>query len=166
MKRFFWSVLLAAMIVLSSSAALAGSTSANLTVSVTVDSSCSISTGALTFPEYNSLGTHSSSYDDGTGSIIISCSIGTTANIGLSGGNNYTDGSNHMNNGMSNLLPYVLYQDASHSTLWTNTYPNKLTTPPAPNINPQTYTVFGRIPPGQSIPGGNYSDTVVATVNF
>ena len=28
------------------------------------------------------------------------------------------------------------------------------------------YTVYGRIAAGEDVPAGNYSDTVVATVNF
>jgi len=39
--------------------------------------------------------------------------------------------------------------------------------PSVPNINAQTITIFGIVPPGQDVAVAlNYSDSVTATVNF
>ena len=41
-----------------------------------------------------------------------------------------------------------------------------MTTPAAPNTNAQVYNIYGRIPVSQPVPPGNYTDTVIAMVNF
>jgi spore coat protein U-like protein len=38
--------------------------------------------------------------------------------------------------------------------------------PAAPNRNPRDFPVYGRVPAAQDATVGNYTDTVVATVNF
>jgi len=147
---------------------LAGSASANLQVSVVVDSSCNISTSPLMFSDYNVLGANATSPDDGTGSVTIQCTNGVIANIGLDGGTAYSSGTNssYMRDSVGHAIQYSLYQNLSRTTLWGNSSGSWLTTPAAPNTSPQTYTVYGRVPPGQLAPSGTYTDTVVATVNF
>ena len=38
--------------------------------------------------------------------------------------------------------------------------------PAAPSKAVRTYDIFGRVPAGQDVPSGGYTDVVVATVNF
>ena len=41
-----------------------------------------------------------------------------------------------------------------------------LTIPAAPSRAARTFTVYGRVPAGQDVVAGPYTDTVVATINF
>ena len=147
-------------------AAVAETASANLQVSVMIDPGCAVSTTPVAFTPYSVVGTNATVPDDSTGSVIIQCTTGVVANIGLDTGHWYAGGSNRMQDGQSHALQYGLYQDASRNTIWGNGPGSWITTPAAPNTNPQTYTVYGRIPAGQSVVSGSYADTVVATVNF
>ena len=145
--------------------AMANTASANLQVSVTVDAACSISTTPVAFSSYAPLGVNASTPDDSTGTVTVRCSTGTVANIGLDCGITCAVEVRHMKSG-SDLLSYDLYQNTSRTTKWGNGIVGWLTTPAAPDSNPQVYTVYGRIPAAQFAPPGNYADTVVATVNF
>ena len=146
-------------------AAVAGSNIATMQVAVTVDGTCNISTSPVVFPDYNPIGTNAASPDDGTGTITIQCSTGLVAHIGLDAGLAYA-GTNRMHDALSEYIPYALYQDTGRTTPWGNTPSTWVGTTPAPSTSPQVFTVYGRIPAGQTSPGGSYADTVVATVNF
>jgi spore coat protein U-like protein len=97
--------------------------------------------------------------------VTITCTPGATATIGLNGGSQPNGSQSRLFDGGTSYLNYVLYQDASRATPWTNSSPYLLTPPSAPDTSPRTYPVYGRIPAGQT-GGGHYTDTVVATVNF
>jgi len=149
-----------------SPATFAGTASANMSVSVNVDAACTISTIAVGFPIYQPIGVNLSSPDDNTsGSVTIICTTGATSTIGLNAGNYASGGQSRMTDGVSSFLNYTVYQDASHLNVWGNTTPTWMTIAAAPSTAPRTYPVYARIPAGQS-GGGNYSDTILATVNF
>lgn len=162
MKRLLLT-LLTAFICSHAQPTMAGSASASLAVSVTVDQSCVISTTALSFMTYSPFATMP---NDSTGAVTIHCSIGTVANIGLDCGTSCTAGVPYMRNGIGGSVSYAVYQDSSRTTPWGNTTGTWLTTPAAPNTNAQVYNIYGRIPVSQPVPPGNYTDTVIAMVNF
>lgn len=145
---------------------LAGSASSNLQVSVTVDAACAIDTTAVSFPDYEPIGAHQSAPDDSSsGSVTVTCTPGAAPTISLSLGN-YASGSQaRMSNGASSFVDYTLYQDAAHLFVW-GSGANSLSMTPAPDTDPRTVTVYGRIPGGQTPAPGSHSDLVVATVNF
>ncbi len=64
------------------------------------------------------------------------------------------------------ILTYELYKDTGHATVWGDTADTALDLPAAPNRNPRNFTVYGRVAAAQDATVGNYTDTVVATVNF
>ncbi len=145
----------------------AATASANLSVSATVNNNCTITTSAVGFPAYDPILTHASAADDSTsGSVTITCTKGSAATIGLGLGANASGTQMRMRNGTSNFLNYGLFQDASRATVWGNSGSGLLSPPVAPSKAPRTFTVYGRIPGGQDLPAGTYTDTVVATVNF
>lgn len=154
--------LLVLIVLLAPPAVLAGTATANLQVTVTVDAACGVTTNPLTFPDYNPVGTNATIPDDGTGFVVLQCSTGLSAHIGLDRGLN----TGRMQDQLNNFVSYALYQDANRTITWGNTSGSWVTSPPALNTIPQIFTVYGRIPPGQTSPSGAYSDTVVATVNF
>jgi spore coat protein U-like protein len=63
-------------------------------------------------------------------------------------------------------LTYELYKDAARADVWGDAIDTSLDIGPAPNRNPRTFTAYGRVAVGQDATVGNYTDTVVATVNF
>ena len=168
-KSVFAATLLAALCVFTAFnfSANASSASANLTVSVDVDTACAINTSAVSFPVYEPIGANYANPDDSTaGSVVIVCTAGVVANIGLGAGSNVSGLQSRMlNSSSSTYLPYALFQDSTHTTPWGNGPGTWMTVPAAPDSSARTYVVYGRIPSGQS-GAGHYADTVVATVNF
>lgn len=151
------------------SAVVAATAAANLPVSVTVTNNCTISSTAVTFPNYDPIGTHATGPDDSNaGSVIVTCTKGTVTHIGLGLGANASGTQRRMKDSGTNYLNYELYQNEGRTTGWGNDSSNWYTPNPeaAPDKNPRTFTVYGRIPQAQDVPAGNYADTVVATVNF
>jgi len=149
------------------SSVVAGSATANLPVSVQVASNCTISANAVAFPSYDPISTHATSPDDSnSGSVVIACTKGTSANIGLGLGSNASGSTRRMKDSGTNLITYELYSDSGRATVWGNASGSWLSAGLAPDKNPRTFTVYGRIPAAQDVPAGTYNDTVVATVNF
>jgi spore coat protein U-like protein len=64
----------------------------------------------------------------------------------------------------SQNLSYELYRDASRSSRWERG--NVLALRAEGVFTPTAFAVYGRIPAGQVVPAGAYSDTVTATVDF
>ncbi|MBN1959613.1 MAG: spore coat protein U domain-containing protein [Deltaproteobacteria bacterium] len=105
---------------------------------------------------------------DSTGSITYRCRQvnGDPVLITLSRGSATSYNPRQMQSG-AYVQQYNLYLDAAHSNIWGDgtegtTYYQTI---PPKNSN-VTVTIYGRIPPGQDIPAGNYLDTIVATVQW
>ena len=141
------------------STASAASSNATLNVKTTVAASCTISGNTLTFPNY------SGSAVTGSAKLGFTCTNKTTYTIGLSKGVNGTSVTTpQMKNG-ANLLNYSLLQTSGGDN-WGNTPGTDTPTAALATGIAQTATVYGSIPAGQTPPIGDYSDTVVATINF
>jgi spore coat protein U-like protein len=63
--------------------------------------------------------------------------------------------------GTPSFMNYELYSNGGRTTVW-GTY--NIT--PAPDLTPRVYTVYGRVAAGQDVAIGNYTDTVVASINY
>ena len=146
-----------------SSTTNAATATANLAVSATVTNNCTISTVALAFGSYDPVVANASTNLDGTGTVVVSCTKGSTATIGLGNGSNYSGG-RRMTDG-TDFLVYELYNESTRTTVW-NTGAGLLSTGAAPSKAARNFTVYGRVTSNQDVRAGNYSDTVVATVNF
>ena len=151
---------------LGSSTASAASATANLGVSATVTNNCTISTVALAFGSYDPVVTNASSNLDGTGTVVVACTKGAPATIGLGLGGNASGATRRMGDGATNYLTYELYQDSGRTTVWSDAGAGLLSPSAAPSKAPRNFTVYGRVTSNQDVPAGNYGDTVVATVNF
>lgn len=136
-------------------------------VTATVLRACVVTANPLNFGNYDPTAPAAL---DTTTTLSVLCTIGTSFTVGLNAGT--TSGSTVTTRRMANsvnsanLLNYALYQEAARTTNWGNT-PN--TDTPAATIAPllaSTLTVFGRVPSGQNVPEGAYSDTVTVTVNY
>ena len=145
----------------------AGTATSTLSVSATVQSTCSITSGSLTFGTYDTL---SGSQVDGTATISVACTKGAATTITLGQGQNADTGSTdaspirRMASGAT-MLAYSLYTDANRLTVWGNTVATGRAYVSASSATAQL-TVYGRIAANQDVPAGSFSDTIVATISF
>jgi len=156
----------AAAVMGSTSTLSAGSNTANLNVSSSVVANCTISTTPVAFGTYDPVGTNATANDDDIGSVIVACTKGTSATIGLGLGANASGSVRRMKDATTDYLTYELYQETGRTTVWGTTGTALLSTGAAPSKVARAFTVYGRIPSGQDVPAGAYTDTVVATVTF
>ena len=160
-------VLAGLAVVLTEAERLSGqSATANLSVSATVSKNCTITTAPVAFGNYDSIAANVTAPLDGVGTVTVTCTKGAAAKVGLDPGANAQGATRRMTQGAAAYLIYELYKDTTHSTVWGNTPTTGLDVPAAPNRNPRSYTVYGRVAAAQDATVGNYIDTVVATVNF
>ena len=143
-----------------------GSATANLSISATVSKNCTISTAPVAFGAYDSVTANRTAPLDGTGTVIVTCTKGAPAKVGLNAGANAQGATRRMAGTAAEHLTYELYKDAAHASVWGNTAADALDVPAAVNQNPQNFTVYGRVLQNQTAAVGAYTDTVVATVNF
>jgi spore coat protein U-like protein len=146
--------------------ASAATATANLSVSATVTNNCTISTAAVAFGSYDPVVAHASVDLDGTGTVVVACTKGAVATVGLGLGSNASGSTRRMTDGASEFLTYELYQDAGRTTVWGNAGAGLYSPGAAPSKTARNFTVYGRVAANQDVVAGNYSDTVVATVNF
>jgi spore coat protein U-like protein len=139
--------------------ALAATATDRLTVTATVQSSCALNGGTMAFGTYLS---GQSTNLDVVGRIhYVNCS--GTLTFELDGGQS-GDVSNRVMLSGSNQLRYQLYRNTSRSAVWGlagNAHQIQLLTPLTGTVD-----VYGRIPSGQAVAPGSYSDTVNITLTF
>lgn len=163
MKRF----LATSALFLAGSTAFAGTDTSDMTVSATVSNSCTISAGSMDFGAYDAV---DASAVDGSATVSVACTSGSTNTITLGQGANADTGSTdaaplrQMANG-GEMLAYTLFQDASRTIPWGNTAGTGADYTAASSASSDV-TVYGTITAGQDVPAGSYSDTVVATITF
>lgn len=127
--------------------------------------SCAISTSPVTFGIYD---VFSSAPTDSTGTIVFSCNgAAHNVSVSLTKGAAPTFTPRTMSDGADTLM-YNLYMDAARSTIWgdgsggTQVY----TDVNPPNSQNVSVPIYGRVPPGQDVRAGTYTDSVTAIINF
>jgi spore coat protein U-like protein len=155
--------LLAALVALAALSARAESRFTTLLVRSAVTSNCRIAVSDLSFGAYDPLVIHASSSLDASAILTVTCTKGITVNVLVDDGSHEDAGVRRMASGSQNLS-YELYRDASRSSRWERG--NVLALRAEGVFTPTTLSVYGRIPAGQVVPAGAYSDTVTATVDF
>ena len=126
---------------------------------------CTISATSVSFGSYD---VFASSATDSTGTVTITCNgAARDVVVSLSTGASGAYNPRTMVRG-GETLSYNLYRDAARTSIWgdgsggTSTYTNAN----PPNNAAINITVYGRVPAGQDVSAGNYSDTVSAVINF
>jgi spore coat protein U-like protein len=151
----------AGALLLSLSPAHAATTTATFTVTAVVTTTCSIIANNLNF------GTYSGLELDNTTTLQATCSATAPYDVGLNAGT-FT-GATVTTRKMSGIdvdgLAYSLFQDSGRTVNWGNTVGTD-TVKGTGSGAAQTLTVFGRIPAGQFISAGTYSDTITVTLTF
>lgn len=166
MNRLFW---IGCLVLMNALAAFAGTSTNNVSISVTVNANCTISAGPLAFGNYDPAIANASSALNGTASMSVACTSAAPATILLDQGANANTSSTdsaplrRLNNG-SNFLNYNVYQDSSRSTTWGNTSGTGVAYTGTGSTT--SLTAFAAVGGGQTVPAGSYSDTVVVTVTF
>lgn len=152
--------------------AQAGTASSTFQVTATITPVCQInSAGNIAFASYDPVNVNSSTAASSTGTIQVTCTKSTPANIGLDQGLSAVSGSTcdaparQMKSGV-NLLKYGIYQDSANSVVWGCGTSDQKSFTSASGVTPQSFTTYSTIPAGQDVPTGSYADTVTVTVTF
>lgn len=161
MKKIIGCLTLAG-IAITSTIALAGSTTATFTVTASAASICAAQTENLAFGEL--MGSPSPHY--GTANVKVVCTPGVAYTIALDNGSNFSSPDRQMKEASTeNHVPYQIYTANTYTTIWdsTNTVSNT-----ADGTIQNNYG-YGRITSSQ-LPApphfGTYSDTITATVTY
>jgi spore coat protein U-like protein len=130
-------------------------------VTARVNAVCSVTANDLAFGTYNQ-----QTGVNGTTQLRAVCSPQATYNIGLSEGTSSgaTVNQRRMASG-ANALNYQLYSNSARSTIWGNTPGTDTVTGTGTGLA-QDHTVFGAIPATQSIPAGDYADTITVRIYY
>ncbi len=144
----------------------------NFNVTATVTNSCLVtSTTDIAFGAYDPADANATANLDAQGSVSVRCTRGTVANVALGQGLNAAAGSTcvtplrQMAAGTERLR-YDIYQNTTRTTTWGCDLANDQTFTSASSIVPTVLTTYGRVPAGQDVAAGSFTDTVVATVTF
>lgn len=159
------------MTMLSGESAQATTQTSNLTVSAFVNGSCTISTTALNFGNYDTVLQAASPLDNSSGGVALTCTNTMPYTLRLGQGTNADAGSTAdapvrrmLGPVAGQYLGYQLYRDVAGGSVWGDTVATGKAGTGTGAV--QNHTVFGRIPAAQAPVGGAYNDTVVATVEF
>lgn len=138
---------------------------AGLLAAPAAEAACTISTTAVNFGAYN---VFQATPDDADGQVTFRCTtFELVVRIEFDRGGAPSFSPRQMRQG-SEILNYNLYRDASRSTIWgdgsggTQRY-EQFFVFANQNIN---LTVYGRIPAGQDVSAGTYTNIVTATISF
>jgi spore coat protein U-like protein len=108
-----------------------------------------------------------------TGTIAVQCNRNTPYTVYLGNGANFSNPNRQMKLSAGNFLPYQLYKDSGHSTIW-NATGGTAVVGGSGGVNGtgsgsnQNLTVYAFIAAGTAVPSatGTYQDTVVITVTY
>ncbi|UIJ46866.1 spore coat U domain-containing protein [Sphingomonas cannabina] len=133
-------------------------------VTATVQTACAVTANPLAFGNYSPT---AATALDATTTLSVLCTVGTSFTVGLNAGTatGATVTTRRMTNG-ANTLSYALYREAARTNNWGNTPGTDTPPPTTAGALPTTLTVYGRVPAGQNVPAGGYTDTITVTVNY
>lgn len=139
----------------------------NLGVSASVTANCTISADPVAFGPVDTL---SATEVLGTGAVNITCTNGTgwsaAANVGSGSGASYA--TRRMTRVLgTETMNYTLYRDAARTQVWGDGSSSTFTVTGTGSGSAQSFTVYGRVPGGQSgAPPGSYTDIVGVTITY
>lgn len=160
MKRWFWPVL--AVLLLTPAPAQAACSPLSLCV-------CTVTATGVSFGNYNPLAPADT---DATGTVRVVCTLlldlAGSFTIDLSTGSSGSFSQRRLQRGSENLR-YNLYVDAARSQLWGDGTggSTRITRNFGALLNvTDTVPVYGRIPAGQNVAPGIFTDTIIVTVTY
>lgn len=155
---------LAAVLMLSPSAASAATSTGQFKVTITVQADCKLT--STTDIAFGNTGVIQAALT-ASGAIGVQCTNTTPYNVGLNAGvgAGATVTARKLTSGAGATIDYSLYRDTAFTQPWGDTVAsNTLGGTGSGAI--QTHTVYGRVPIQNTPAPGNYSDTVQVVVTF
>jgi spore coat protein U-like protein len=131
------------------------------------DAACTVTTTGVNFGDYDVFVTVP---QDSTGSVTVSCDRNPPTDVTIAIGPSGTTGGflprSLRNASAPDRLNYNLFTNASRSVVWGDGTSGTATVVlrRVRRNRPQTATIYGRIPPGQNVSVGSYSDTLTVTI--
>lgn len=140
----------------------------NIPITASVENQCTVDSFSLNFGSYDPVSANATAPLDAATSIVAYCTKGTSATISLSPGLNYSGGSRRMSGPVGAFMRYNIFTNTARTTEWNtvNTVARTSTSKTIPLGGVGGVPGYGRVPAGQDVRAGNYTDTVVATVNY
>jgi spore coat protein U-like protein len=140
-----------------------GSTIASSTATMTssVAAICTVTAGTLGFGAYN--GTAAAL---AAASVSVNCSSGAAYQVGLDAGVNASGTTRRMAGPAAARLSYELYSNSVRTLAWGDGSALGARVAGTGSGSAQSLTVYGRIPAGQLVAAGSYTDSVVVTVEY
>jgi len=143
--------------------AAAQTASATFQVSANVLKNCTVSAGDVVIGAYDPVVANDTADATGTGTVTVRCTKNTLYNVGLNDGSHV---GRRMQVGASgDFLSYELYSDSGYTSVWGATGTARVTRT-ASSSAAFAHTVYARVPAGQDVDQGAYTDTVTATIEF
>ena len=135
--------------------------SSTFSVTGSVAPICSVSAGTLGF------GSYSGSIVNATATVTVNCTNTAPYQVSLSGGSSQSGSARRMAGPLSSYLSYQLFRDSGRTLTWGDGSAQLGARQGGTgNGSAQSLTVYGRIPAGQTVAAGSYSDSVVVTVEY
>lgn len=163
--------LLAPVLALVCASALAQTQTSSFASTAQVARSCKIvSAPTVEFGTYDSTAAHRTTPLDAVSQVGVVCTTGSTGvGINFNGGENLGAASTQTNpirrmKSGTNYLNYQIYTAPSYSSVaQTNT---SFTMANFTSLDPVYWPIYIRVAAGQSVPAGEYQDTITVTVRF
>lgn len=155
-----------ASLVLAGASANAAQDTGNMNVLVRVIQTCAISSiEDVVFDAID--GTFQSNTDTDTGLINVRCTSQVPYSLGIGDGENASAGNRRMADpGNANFIRYQLHRDSNRANAWGAIGSGNAQSGTGSGLN-QPYTVYARIPSGQTpVPGALYDDVVEVVLDF
>jgi len=155
----------AAFSIVTTQAAWASTATTNLSASASVSTVCTMSASALVFGEV-ALSGATTGATPGTATITVTCTGGGAYTVGLDTGLHNVAAQRNLMSGAA-TLPYGLFQDLAHGTVWTNAGAGLVSG--TGSAAAQVLTVYGNIAAGLPVVSGSgvaYTDTVLVTLTY
>jgi len=149
----------------------AATSTATLTVQITITAACNINASTLDFGSNAGTALLAGNLNSST-TVSVTCTNGSPYSIGMDNGANALGGQRRMING-ANFISYNLYTDAGHANPWTTASSSTTCTTTnscalgTGNGAAQSTTIYGVVPSVAVAPAaGSYTDSVTMTVTY
>jgi spore coat protein U-like protein len=142
------------------------STTITFDVTASVVGDCTVSAFSINFGTYEPVVTNKTVPLDSSTTINVYCTKGTAGSVALDNGVNFSGGNRRMKSAAGAFMTYEIYKDAGYSTVWNTVGVNSATSTNKTIPLGGGFIAYGRIPAGQDLAAGGYSDTLQAIVTY
>lgn len=166
MKKYLVAPVAAGIMLAVAGAAQAESKNASFTVSATVAKACTIDANNMDMGTWSGTGNL-----DGTTTVTVKCTNGTSYNVALDNGTNGTSTADRKLGDGAERLSYNLYRDSGRTQVWGSTIGTDTVSGSGNGMataNERNIDVFARIAQADLLAAkpGTYTDSVTATITY